>query len=468
MARILLIESGVERPRNFVYQAYPPHGLMYLASYLRKVQPEHEIKILDLMIERCRAEDRADLIRDFSPEIVGIHAMNFQASSLHRTAALVKSLTPHAVLFAGGPYPTAEPEVVLKDRNVDAAVLGEGELTFAELVARASNGGEISGLPGTVTRGNGDAVHGPDREFISDLDSLPFPAWDMVDLSSYFSDRVLNQNDIRWRREITTIFTSRACPYQCIYCHNIFGKKFRTRRPEKVMAEIEALHKDYGISEFHIIDDCFNCNEARAKDILRLIIASGLDIKLAFPNGVRGDKIDDEMLDLLVRAGTYKINFGIESGSADVQKLIRKGLNLARIKKTIAAVDRAGIFIHGFFMLGFPGETEAQIRDTINFACQSRLHTAGFALLSPFPGTEVHRIASARNIPIHYDPEDTSYSRLSANLSAVPDRRLIRLHRLAHWNFYFSLRRVLRILKAMPRKRDFFRVALAHFWLKFV
>ncbi len=468
MTRVLLIESGVERPENFVYQVYPPHGLMYLASYLRKVMPEHEIKILDLMIERCRADDRADLIRDFHPEIVGIHAMNFQASSLHHTAALVKSLVPRAVQIAGGPYPTAEPEGVLKDGNIDAAVLGEGELTFAELVARAANGGEFSGLPGTLTRRNGKLVRGPDREFIADLDSIPFPAWDMVDLSSYFSDRVLNQNDIRWRRELATIFTSRACPYQCIYCHNIFGKKLRTRKPEKVMAEIEILYKDHRIREFHIIDDCFNCNEARAKDILRLIIASGLDIKLAFPNGVRGDKIDDEMLELMVKAGTYKVNIGIESGSADVQKLIRKRLDLERIKKTIAELDRAGIFIHGFFMLGFPGETEAQIRDTINFACRSRLHTAGFALLSPFPGTEVHRIASAQNIPVHYDPEDTSYSRLSANLSAVPDQRLIRLHRLAHWNFYFSLRRVVRILKAMPRKRDFFQAVWAHFRLKFV
>ncbi len=468
MARILLVESGVERPENFVYQAYPPHGLMYLAAYLRENQPGHEIKILDLLIERCRAEDRAAFIKDLSPDIVGIHAMNFQASSMHRTAAFIKSILPDSHVVAGGPYPTAEPESVLKDNNVDTAVFGEGEVTFAELAAKISDDGNVSGLPGTVTRRNGGVVRGPDREFIQDLDSIPFPAWDMVDLAKFFTDRVLNQNDIRWRNEVTTVFTSRACPYGCIYCHNIFGKKFRARSPEKVMEEITTLHNEYGIREIHIIDDCFNLEADRAKAILQKIIDSGLDLKLAFPNGIRGDRIDSEMIELMVRAGTYKVNFGIESGSPGIQKLIRKGLNLDKIRKAIEEADRAGLFIHGFFMMGFPDETEEDMKMTIDFARRSRLHTAGFALLSPFPGTEVRRIAEERKTRVNYDPNDTSYSRLSANLTSVQDGRLLRLHRLAHWRFYFSVRRILRILKAMPRKTDIFRIAWAHFWLKFV
>jgi anaerobic magnesium-protoporphyrin IX monomethyl ester cyclase len=468
MVRILLIEACVERPENFVFQAYPPQGLMYLASFLRKVQPGHDIRIMDLLIQRCRAEDRGEQIREFGPDIVGIHAMNFQASALHRAASFIKSALPEACVVAGGPYPSAEPSAVLADENIDAAVFGEGEVTFAELVERVTDNGDIAGLPGTMVRRNGKLVQGPSREFIAEVDSIPFPAWDLVDLSAFYTDRVLNQNDICWRREVTTVFTSRACPFQCIYCHNIFGKKFRPRSPDNVMAEINALYNDHGIREVHFIDDCFNLDMARAKAILQGIIESGMDLKLAFPNGLRGDRIDGEMIELMVSAGTYKINLGIESGSQRVQKLIRKGLDLGKIERAIQEIDQAGIFIHGFFMLGFPGESEPEMRDTMRFACRSRLHTAGFALLSPFPGTEVRRMAEDQHMEVHYDPNDTSYSRVSANLSAVSDKRLIRLHRLAHWRFYFSLKRILRIIKAMPRKSDIFRLVRAHFWLKFV
>jgi len=468
MARILLVESGVERPGSFVYQVYPPTGLMYLAAYLRQKDPGHELRLRDFLIERRPAPALADEVRNFRPDLIGIHAMSFQASHLLRLARVAKAARPKAKVIAGGPHPTIDPASVLLPGDVDAVVLGEGEATFAELVARLAQGQDLAEVPGTVVRRNGELVRGPERPFLENLDQLPFPAWDLIDPSRYFADRVLNQNDLRWRREVATLFTSRACPYGCIFCHNMFGKRFRGRSPENVLAEIELLAAEHGIREFHFIDDCFNLMPPRAKAILQGILDRGLDLKLAFPNGIRGDRLDDELLDLMKRAGTYKINFGIESGSRRIQKLIQKGLDLGVIEDAIARTAAAGIFTHGFFMLGFPGETEAEMRETIALACRSRLHTAGFALLSPFPGTRVRQMAEERGIAIAYRPEDTSYAQLSANLSAVDDAALLRLHREAHRRFYFRPGQLGRILRAMPRKSDLFRLARRHYRLKFV
>jgi radical SAM superfamily enzyme YgiQ (UPF0313 family) len=170
----------------------------------------------------------------------------------------------------------------------------------------------------------------------------------------------------------------------------------------------------------------------------------------------------------MVEAGVYKVNLGIESGSPRIQKQIRKGLSLDAIMDGIGRAARRGIFTHGFFMMGFPAETGEDMRATIDFARGSELHTAGFALLSPFPGTEVHRAAVEAGKKVEFDPDDTSYSRLSANLSAVDDETLLKMHRLAHRRFYGSPKRLFRIVKTMPHPSDFIRVGARHLRLKFL
>ena len=467
MKRVALIESGVSDPGKFVYQVYPPHGLMYLASYLRSKKPGVEIKIFDRMMDRGPEENLVAQLKAFAPDLVGIHAMHFQAKSMHRIAALAKA-NSRAPVIVGGPYPSSEPARVLADPNIDLAVRGEGELTFAEIFERLESNKDFSGIPGCAYRKDGQVVLGPERDLLPDLDSVPFPAWDLIDLKKFFDWKVLTQNDIRARKELATIFTSRACPYGCIFCHNMFGKKFRARSPENVLAEIKILYEKYGVREIHFIDDCFNFDLDRAKQILQMIIDSRMDLKLAFPNGIRGDRLDEELVGLFKAAGAYKINFGIESGSERIQKMIKKSLDLQKIKTNIELVAGAGIFTHGFFMMGFPDETEDDLKATIDFAVSSKLHSAGFALLSPFPGTRVREIAEQMGKKVTFDPDDTSYAAIACNLTALPDSELARYHRRAHWKFYFRPGQVLRILWAMPNKWMLPRIFAAHFRLKFL
>ncbi len=466
--RILLIESGVQKPGKFVYQCYPPHGLMYLAAYLRQQRPGHELKLFDMMAERAAPHDIDPVLQSFSPELVAMHAMTFQSSCMHSLAARIKAWRPGCTVAVGGPHPSAAPEWVLDDNNIDLAAIGEGEHTFVELVDKLEKKDEFQGIPGAAVKREGEVVYGPQREYVADLDSLPFPAWDLVELSKYFTDVMLNQNDITWRREVSTIFTSRACPFRCIFCHNMFGKKYRQRSVGSVLDEMETLQKEHGITELHVIDDCFNFDTKRAMEIMAGVRERGLDFKFAFPNGIRGDRLPDELLDAMVEAGVYKINIGIESGSQRVQKMIRKGLSLEAIKEGVERAAGRGIFCHGFFMLGFPTETAQEMRETIEFACNTELHTAGFALLSPHPGTEVYRQAKEAGKKIEFDPDDTSYSRITVNLTAEEDATLARMHKLAHWKFYSSLKRIWRMATTMPRPSDMVRVGAKHFRLKFI
>ena len=160
--RIALIESGVSLPEKFVYQVYPPHGLMYLTSWLRAKKPDTQIKIFDLMAGRVPEQAILEELREFSPELVGIHAMHFQAKSLHRIAWIIKQHFPVPVI-AGGPYPSSEPERVLADKNIDLAVRGEGEVTFEEIVDRFEQGEDLHEIPGTAYRWGSQTVIEPDR-----------------------------------------------------------------------------------------------------------------------------------------------------------------------------------------------------------------------------------------------------------------------------------------------------------------
>lgn len=466
--KILLIEPGVLAPKNFAYKCSFPLGLMYLTSWVRRERSQHQFKLFDMMVLRVKPEAVDKELSSFEPDLVAIHAMTFQSTCMHKIVARVKAYNPKCVVAMGGPHASTFTESTLQDANIDILVLGEGEQTFLELVDCIEEGKDPSELPGTVVKRDGKLVCGPTREFIQDLDSIPFPAWDLIDIPSYFTDVTDNQNDISFRREVGTIFTSRACPYGCTFCHNMFGKKFRCRSAENVLDEMAILQNEHGIRELNIIDDCFNFDEERALKVMKGVVERGLDLKLAFPSGIRGDRLSEELVDAMVEAGVYEMSIGIESGSEKIQKDICKGLSLSEVNDGISRAAMHGIFTHGFFILGFPDETEKDMRDTIDFAVNSDLHAAGFRILSPFPGTTIYEKAIQDGMKIEFHPDDTSYAKFTSNLTAVDDATLIRLQKIAHWKFYGSFWRLYRIITTMPHPTDLIRAAMQHFRLRFL
>ncbi|UCD85187.1 MAG: radical SAM protein, partial [Deltaproteobacteria bacterium] len=244
-------------------------------------------------------------------------------------------------------------------------------------------------------------------------------------------------------------------------------KKFRVRKPENVFSEIEILYHEYGIREFHIIDDTFNLIPKRAMKICNLVMKNGMRIDIAFPNGLRGDLIDDELLIKLKEAGTYKINFGIESATDRIQKIINKRLDINKVNTAISKAVKAGIFTHGWFMLGFPTETKDEMIKTIDFACNSKLHTAGFNIVIPFPATQLYEMKETQQCLKEIDFDNFNYRTATMNLSAVSLSDLRRLHKLAHRKFYFNPSRLTRIFLSTPNKLDIIRNLREHLRAQF-
>ncbi|MGW8178898.1 MAG: B12-binding domain-containing radical SAM protein, partial [bacterium] len=194
------------------------------------------------------------------------------------------------------------------------------------------------------------------------------------------------------------MFTSRGCPWRCTYCHDLFGKKFHPRSPENVLAEIEMLYQTYQIQEFMIEDDIFNFDMDRAKKICDLIVESKMQIALQFGNGVRLERLDQELIQKLAAAGTHHMCIAIESASPRIQKVMRKNLKLHQVKDVVRWCKENGIETLGFFMMGFPTESIEEIKMTIRFACETQLDEALFSIVVPYAGTEMSRQVMAEQL----------------------------------------------------------------------
>ena len=452
MARILLIKcSGFD---VFPYAIAHPMGIMYLSAYLKR-EGGHETGIIDTRLKLLKPDEVVRRAREFGPDVIGLSSLLLEAVSFHDNAAALRAALPDVPLVAGGPYASSCPERMLQDENILCAAVGEGENTTLELVDTLLNGGDISQVAGLAVRENGAVRRTEPREFIQDVDALPFPDWDALDLPAY---RHVHRFSNLGPGRFMPLFTSRSCPWNCIYCHNIFGKKFRARSPENVLSEIRTLIHDHGIRDFEFIDDCFNLDRDRAEAICDLIIDSGEKLRLSFPNGVRSDRLDRDLLKKLRRAGTVYMSLAIESGSGRMQKLMRKNLDLEKARQAITDAAGQGIFCNGFFMLGFPTETEQELRSTVDFAVKSRLHSASFFIVKPMPGTRLYEMVFPDALPGQIpDFDDYSYFKVALKSTDIDGEQLQSIFSSAFRRFYMNPVRVLRILLTYPDKSFLFQ-----------
>jgi radical SAM superfamily enzyme YgiQ (UPF0313 family) len=431
-----------------------PLGLMYLASAARAwVDEPLDIRLVDMRIGGLGVEDMAAVFRDFDPHVAAMSTFTYEAPMMHALARAFKTIRPGVRIIAGGPHPTIMPDDVAMNRDIDFAVMGEGEKTFCGLLSALFSGRHPGDLPGIAYLDKGRVRRNPPAPPIEDLDAIPFPAWDLVRPGDYTSKQVRNMNWIVLRREALPIFTSRGCPYRCVYCHPVFGKTFRTRSPENVLEEVRFLHREHGLRELHIIDDVFNFDRERALDIMGRLEESALDLKIAFPNGLRADRMDAGAVEAYRRAGTYMMIFAVETASPRLQKFLKKTLDLNQTRRAIENADRAGLFVKGFFMLGFPTETPEEMKATLDFAASTRLHVASFFQVVPFPGTELFEMARKDFPDIEKVYQDLKYYGERSFYEMAYGPRLSAVQRSAYRMFYFSPRRLWRIFRRIPSKR---------------
>lgn len=454
--KILLI-----RPHSEVPSAAPPLGLLYLSSYIREHSP-HSISICDARFKEYNYDEIEGQIRVAKPDLVGITAFSQEFREAHEIAKRSKKVFPEVKVILGGPYATSDYEQALKDPNIDIAVIGEGEKSFHQLVGALERNEDWTAIRELAYRSNGTIQKSEIREFVDNLDELPYPAWDMLNLDEYFNRRGTRKrtsfNQHQMKRRVLSIQTTRGCPYHCSYCHNLFGKKLRKRSVENVIGELKLMKEKYNVEEVEIIDDIFNLDIDRAKQIFRRIIEEKLNMKFSFPNGLRSDRLDEELLDLFKEGGVYRLVFAIESGTPRIQKLVRKNLDLEKAREAIAYAAKKGFSMGGFFMLGFLDETEEECWNTINFALESELHTAAFFCVTPFPNTEIWRQAREMGYNLSPDLEHyfAHYQKVSANISKVPSERLEELRKIAFRRFYLNPKRIINFMRTTPWRDRFF------------
>ena len=348
-----------------------------VASIAAMIRDRHDVHVIDFVNKAGGLEKRLEAVRD--ADIVGVSIKSFTLDESVMVAHKARAINPAAKIVAGGPHVIVDGYNFMKENTIfDLAVKGEAEMVFDELVS----GKDYRTIDGIIYRANGKVIENPTRKWITDLDSLPFPNYDDYDS--------ININGKSKEIENWPLVTSRGCPYSCSYCNvpTVIGRKFRTRSGKNILEELQYAREHYKSQEFKVLDDNFTLLMDRAKDICKLFIDEKLDMKWTCPNGIRADRLDEELCRLMKEAGCYSMSIGVESGDPDVFEKINKGEKLADVERGIRMAQSAGIQIHGFFIIGLVGSTPETDKRSIEFAKRMGI-SASWGILVPYPGTPV-------------------------------------------------------------------------------
>ena len=361
-ARVLLVEAnnmnkwvGTTMP----YEMHvPPLGLMYLASYARTALPEIEFRIVESSLSCADDERFIRILNEFQPDVVGVRSIAFFLEELQRIAALVRSHSD-ASLIVGGPIVQAYKRRLFEEvPELEIAVKGEGEQIFVNLLS----GDPPASTAGVLYRTDDGVVENNDQQQIENIDTLPFPAYDLIDLDNYQRQLSYSYN----HRRQGVLLTSRGCVYHCTYCFTHW-KDIRLRSAANIFKEVTELHTTHGIRDFYIVDDIFNVNLQRAFEFFDLIRASGLKLRFYFVNGLRADITSEEFVDRALEAGSVWFTYAVESATEEIQRLVKKRLDLDKAKRIITYTQRQKVAVNISTMYGFPTETRELAQRTLDW-----------------------------------------------------------------------------------------------------
>lgn len=355
----------------------------YLSSYLK----HHglKVKIIDGLRDNLSNKSIVYKILEERPDVVGITCLTAFYREVVELSLLIKQQSIPVVI--GGVHPTFLPYQTLVDSKADYVICGEGEIAFLKLMQNNFSNKSIKGIY-CINDLNSDDDFIEKGEIIKNLDEIPFPDWEQMDPNTY---PIAPHGAIVKNFPIGVITTTRGCPYACTFCASprFYGRRIRFRTPENVLKEIKYLLDNYGVKEIHFEDDNLTLKREHVEKICNLIINNNIKVSWACPNGIRADKVDNDLIELMKKSGCYYFAFGVESANPTILKNIKKDETIELINDSIGIADKAGISCQGFFIFGLPGETKETIEETILFAKKSKLSRAQFLILDVLPGSEM-------------------------------------------------------------------------------
>ncbi len=434
----------------------PPLGLLYLAAYLR--EKGQEVKVCDAIVEKIeqitqlengssiRGLNFEEIIEriDEGTAIIGIsNLFSFAFPVVSDLCKKIKEAYPNIKIVLGGAHPSAVPELCLKDSKADFIIISEGELSMNKLVNCLKDNKDFKDVDGLAYRKGNKIIVNPKKEFIQNLDNLPFPARDLVDMEKYYSvHEAHGPSQEKW----TPILSSRGCPFKCTFCTSkLWNRLFRARSVENVLKEMEHCINEYGIKEFHFEDENMTLNNVRVREICKGIIKNKWNIKWQTPNGIRASVTDNETLDLMKESGCYHITVAPESGSHRVlNEIIHKQQDLEKVSSIIDHAVKLKLRTAAYFVLGLPGETIEDVEMTIDYAtslAKKGLDEVAFSNFIPLPGSELYTKLEKEG-KLDYDwLSYTSIGDLSKSISwseEISNKQLQKLRQKAYLKFHFT------------------------------
>ncbi len=372
----------------------PSMGLAYLAAVLERAN--YNVEILDSPAYRMTFNQLGDELARRKPDIIGITATTATIPEALKTAEMADKILPDSKIILGGAHFTFVPEQTMKENPpIDIGCIGEGEETIVELAQTLEGGGDLKQVKGIIFRRDGELVTTPPRPLIADLDSLPFPARHLLPMEEY---RAFGK-----KRILGTIFTSRGCPFNCVFCSSslLFGKKFRIRSPKNIVDEVEEFQRAYKTPYVEFVDDVFTLDRKRAEAVCDEIRQRKLDTVWVCSSRV--DILTRELMATLKKGGCAMIYFGVESGVQRVLNLMKKGIKIEQATRCMKWAKELGMKTCASFVIGMPGETKEEIEQTIKFATKLDPDYAQFAIATPYPGTELYAVAKEQGLLLTED-----------------------------------------------------------------
>ena len=354
-------------------------GLGYLAAVLEK--NNYKVDVIDCQLLKLSPEDFRSEISKRQPDIVGVTSSTLTYQSGLKLVKIAKEACPNCITIAGGSHVTFWDDKALQEcPELDIVIRREGENTMLELVQRIEAEKSYDDVLGTTCRKDSKIIRNPDRPYIEDLDSLPFPARHLWPMEKF-----------RELEDVLYLATSRGCVYWCEFCTTVrmHGRKYRMRSAKNVVDELEFLNKTYGVSKFTFCDDAFTVDQPRTEELCREILNRGL--KIQWNCGTRVDMITKELLAKMKEAGCITVWFGVESGTQQVLDAMKKGITPELTIKVLGWVRELGMKPVPNVILGFPGETKKSAWKTIKFVEKIAPDDVGFYnVATPFPGTPMY------------------------------------------------------------------------------
>lgn len=422
--RILLINPKCRLPTTF------PLGLGYIASVLR--EDGFDVSVLDINGFGYSEDEVERVVRDSDFDLAGIGGLSSTYKYVKWLAALIKKYKPNSPIIAGNMVSTAYPELLLANSHIDIAVVDEGELTVKDLAHTIKCNGNLKNVRGIFYKDNGTIVRTSGRERITNLDELPFPAWDLFPVEVYSRGSIISPASFGLRQ--MNISSVRGCPYECTFCSHPFGRSAYSRSAKSIVEEIKQLKLRFNVNFINFSDDLFLINEKKVMEFCDLMLSQDINIKWSASGRV--NLVNESLLMKMRRAGCVELSYGFESGAQIALDRMKKRVLVKQAKEAIAMTRKAGIKLSGSFIFGMPGETKETIKETLDFIKRTCLPIYRFFYATPYPGTELYSIAKTMGRLRHDEDgylESLGEMRTTflVNLTDFSDNELVAMKKMA-------------------------------------